>query len=169
MSQLKMERDDTPVTLVDPPQGYYLRPFVPGDEEAWCRCCIGGELGVNEASVDEFTRVMASDERVDTGNIFFIVSETGGLAGTATYQYGRVPSEGYVHMVSVAASHRGKGLARPLVLYTVDRILREGNKSIVLTTDDWRLPAIKTYLNCGFTPCVTDETAARWLAVLAKL
>ena len=32
-----------------------------------------------------------------------------------------------------------------------------------LTTDDWRIPAIKSYLRIGFTPDIsTEDFKARW-------
>ena len=39
-----------------------------------------------------------------------------------------------------------------------------------LWTDDWRLPAIKTYLNLGFEPDIEHEShPERWRAVFEKL
>ena len=43
-------------------------------------------------------------------------------------------------------------------------------KTAHLTTDDWRLPAIKTYLNVGFKPDVSDdEFKARWEKVFEQI
>ena len=33
----------------------------------------------------------------------------------------------------------------------------QGMKTARLRTDDWRIPAIKTYLKAGFTPDITSE------------
>ncbi len=39
-----------------------------------------------------------------------------------------------------------------------------------LCTDDWRLPAVKTYLNLGFEPEIIHEShPARWKAVFETL
>jgi mycothiol synthase len=168
MEQLRMIRGDAPVVLPAIPAGYHMRAFAEGDEEDWCRCCIDGALGVSEISTAQFERSMKADSRVDTRNIDLMYGERG-VAGTATYQFGHVPGEAYLHMVAIAREHRGKGLSRCLTLYVIDKILRAGNDTIILTTDDWRLAAIKTYINCGFAPCITDKVSKdRWGAVLGK-
>ena len=113
---------------------------------------------------------MTSDQRVDKRNIFFLVSQTDGIVGTVTYQFGNASGEAYIHMVGIAREHRGKGLSRCMLLYAIDKILEAGNELIVLTTDDFRRPAIKAYLNCGFVPYISDETsAARWRDVLSEI
>jgi len=172
MDQLKMIRDDSPVVMPDTPPGYYMRAYQQGDEEDCCRCCINGALGVNEISVSQFERIMVEDECVDTSNIYFLCHESGGVVGTVTYQYGKESGEGYIHMVAIAPDHIGKGLALYMNLYVIDKILKADNKTVVLTTDDCRLPAIKTYLKCGFTPCVSKgdiEMEERWNEVFEKL
>jgi len=30
------------------PADYSIRTFRPGDKDAWCHCCIDGELGLSE-------------------------------------------------------------------------------------------------------------------------
>ena len=165
-----MIRDASPVTLPDAPEGYYMRAYKKGDEEDWCKCCINGELGVTEISVSQFERIMLADKRVDTRNIYFLFHESGIVAGTVTYQFGMQPMEGYIHMVGITPEHRGKGLALYMNLFVVDIMIKAGVKSILLTTDDWRLPAIRTYMKCGFVPCITDSAMEkRWDEVRQKL
>ena len=166
-----MARDNSPVTNAEHlPEGYSMRPFRPGEEEDWCRCCADGELGVAEISAAEFDRKMTSDDKVESRNIYFLVSPEEEIAGTVTYRHGASAKEGCVHMVGIVKSHRGKGLAAPMVNWAVREIIAGGNETICLSTDDWRLPAIKAYLNCGFEPCVSDEdTARRWEEVRLRL
>lgn len=46
----------------------------------------------------------------------------------------------------------------------------DGLESAMLQTDDFRLPAIRTYLNLGFTPMIVHENQfARWVLVFAQL
>ena len=41
---------------------------------------------------------------------------------------------------------------------------------IYLSTDDWRLPAIKVYLKLGYEPLLyADDMKGRWKAVCGKL
>jgi len=152
------------------PDGYYMRSYAPGDEEDWCRCCYDGEMGVREISAGEFTRFMGGDKRVDLSNIYFLVSETDGIVGTVTYQYGHTACEAYIHMVGIDGAHRGRGLSRCMLQYALHKIASDGNAFVRLSTDDWRLPAIKTYLNCGFLPDAPDEDAKmRWRSVYGML
>jgi len=77
---------------------------------------------------------------------------------------------GYVHMLGVVPEHQGKGLGYALVLCTLHFFKDRGFQEAVLDTDDFRLPAIKTYLNLGFEPVYVDEGhLSRWKTVLAKL
>jgi mycothiol synthase len=168
MKQLSMERGNAPVNLSILADGYTFRPFQPGDEEGWCRCCIDGELGLNEVSTAEFDRIMGQDPKVKKENIYFLVSNESGIVGTATYQLGAAPGEAVVHMVGIVRTHWGRGLAKPLMLYALDAIIKAGNHRITLTTDDWRVPAIKTYLNVGFAPCIhSGEMDERWKKVMS--
>jgi len=157
-------------TVPDVPVGYAIRQYAPGDEVDWCRCCYGSEMGVKEISAEEFFRFMGGDETVELCNIYFLVSEKDGIVGTTTYQHRSSPGEANIHMVGLLDSHRGRGLSRCMLQYALQKIASDGKKTVRLSTDDWRLPAIKTYLNCGFLPDTTDEgVKARWRAVLGKL
>ena len=170
MEQLKMTRDNTPVALPEAPEGYYIRPFEKGDEEDWCRCCIDGNLGLKEISAKQFEDYMVKDDRVKLHNIYMLYHKNGDVAGTTTYQYSTVPDEGYIHMVGIASAHLGKKLSYYMTMFVVDKIIKDGKKTIVLTTDDDRLAAIKTYINCGFVPANNDPSFdARWNEVYKNL
>ncbi|MCL1793451.1 MAG: GNAT family N-acetyltransferase [Oscillospiraceae bacterium] len=169
MEQLKMLRESK---IVDPakfPEGYHMRSYIGenGDGAAWCKCCLGGELGIEEASEAAFENKMLADKYVNPQNIFFLVSPMGEIAGTVTYQYTGDEDTGCIHMVAIEKSHQGKKLALPMILYAVQKILADGRKNIVLTTDDWRISAIKTYLRAGFCPVIGGdaEMEKRWKAV----
>ena len=80
---------------------------------------------------------------------------------------------GYIHMVKAMQSERGKALGHCMAEYALDVFHERGVESVILTTDDFRLPAIKTYLDAGFLPVVhgddNSEVNQRWDAVLDKL
>jgi hypothetical protein len=56
---------------------------------------------------------------------------------------------------------------------TLSMLEERGMKVIELRTDDWRLAAVKTYLDAGFLPVLLDDPesdhAARWDKVRADL
>ena len=169
MEQLLMIRNNNPASPINFPEGYYMRPYQPGDGTAWCECCLGGHLGIDEAGEDVFRKKMLEDETVNPSNIFFLISPSGEIAGTVTYQYGKKDT-GTIHMVAIKKEYQGLGLALPMNLYAVDKIVKDGKKGITLTTDDWRLPAIKSYLNAGFEPVYyMDGMEDRWKKVMEQL
>ena len=60
--------------------------------------------------------------------------------------------------------------SRAVCAAVVARFLQAGYERIYLKTDDWRLPAIKVYLQLGFVPFLfTMGMEERWKTVCAKL
>ena len=169
MEQLLMMRDDSDVGAITFPEGYYMRPYQPGDGSDWCECCLEGSLGIDEITEDVFKQKMLDDETVKPENIYFLVSPLGEIAGTITYR-NLEKGTGTIHMVGIKKEYQGRGLALPMNLYAVQKILEDGNTKVNLTTDDWRLPAIKSYLNAGFEPVYHyPDMADRWRRVMGQL
>ena len=165
MEQLMMSRNDTKIERIRFPEGYYMRSYNSGDGIGWCKCCIDGSLGVEEISESVFEDKMLKDEAVNPENIFFLISSNGDIAGTVTYQYTSEEDTGCIHMVGIEKSYQGKRLAVPLNLYAVQKMIDDGKKKMILTTDDWRIPAIKTYLRAGFVPVIKSgdtDMENRW-------
>jgi mycothiol synthase len=72
--------------------------------------------------------------------------------------------------VGVVPEHSGKGLGVQINLVALHHMVREGRRQAVLETDDFRLPAIKTYLKLGFQPVLVHENQReRWRSVFARL
>jgi mycothiol synthase len=70
-------------------------------------------------------------------------------------------------MVACKPDFRGRGLGHllnDLALYTLKT---RRMQTAWLTTDDWRLPAIRTYLKAGFRPDLDTEPdfSPRWKAI----
>ena len=66
--------------------------------------------------------------------------------------------------------HKGKGLGYIVCAAVVKRFLDVGYSEIFLKTDDFRLPAVKTYLKMGFVPHYTaDDHKQRWENVKRQL
>jgi mycothiol synthase len=149
--------------------GYSLRTFQPGDEAAWCRL-------VNEAIGGEYTpetmrESLLSQPWLDEHDLFF--AEQDGLSvGTACAQRERAAQEriGMVHMLAVDPAHRGLGLGRALLAAVLRRLKEAGCQAAALSTDDFRLAAIRLYLAFGFRPKATHEShAGRWREVFGRL
>ncbi len=101
----------------------------------------------------------------------FLLMVDGQPAATASVQHpADKPDLGVVHMVGVHSIFLGHRFGRLMVLRALHAIRKSGRVAAELTTDDFRLPAIRTYLGLGFVPVMEDDTMpARWDAVHAKL
>jgi len=81
-----------------------------------------------------------------------------GLAQAAVLREDRVPA------------HRGRRLGFWACLAALHRFAEEGREAALLLTDDFRLPAIRTYLRLGFRPVYTYEShMERWGKVFSEL
>lgn len=66
--------------------------------------------------------------------------------------------------------HRGKGLGRVVCTAMLRALVDRDYESVILLTDDWRLPAINLYLSMGFVPEMTQEDmSSRWEAITNQL
>ncbi|HUX85496.1 MAG TPA: GNAT family N-acetyltransferase [Chloroflexota bacterium] len=145
------------------PAGYGLRTYRPGDEDAWLAILAAGEFGVWDRP--RLDRMLAGeraplprdgiffatqdDEPVGTACVFFHPSENGDVAE--------------VGWVAVRPEDRGHHLAREICRAALAFIRDRGHDYAYLLTEDFRLPAIKTYLSLGFQPELTHPShAARW-------
>jgi mycothiol synthase len=150
--------------------GYVLRTYREGDLAAWGRLigeCIGGQY--DEAACRE--SLMMDTPQFAPEDVFFLEKE-GGVVGTACALRKHATGEGpgYLHMVAVDAAHRGHRLGRVLAVAALRRFRELGYRDVILQTDDFRLPAIRAYLDLGFAPVFThDSHAARWREVYEKL
>jgi len=71
--------------------------------------------------------------------------------------------------VAVAPAKRGRGLGRAVCAALIARLLEDGHRHIVGSTQDERIHALGIYLGLGFRPVERPEKRERWAAVLAIL
>jgi GNAT superfamily N-acetyltransferase len=84
----------------------------------------------------------------------------------------RFPRAGYVHWVGTDPAHARRGLAAALLVELLRHFAEVGREQAVLETQDFRHPAIRSYLRLGFTPVYEVGTAdhrARWSAIFQQL
>ena len=73
-------------------------------------------------------------------------------------------------MVACKEDFRGKGYGTLLNVVALQTLKNEGMQSAYLTTDNWRIPAIKSCLQVGFHPDLsTDDFKQRWDAIMKIL
>jgi mycothiol synthase len=168
--QLHMQRPDLEnLDIINVSDGYKIRTYREGDEKAWAEI-INNSLG-SGWDAERCRRELTGRLRFRPEGLFFSAyqEEPVGTACAWTQSLDE-KKVGYVHMVGVIPEHRGKKLGYALCL-SVLHFFRENNfQRAQLHTDDFRLPAIKTYLNLGFKPDYIDENhKARWDAVFNNL
>ncbi|MCC7017859.1 MAG: GNAT family N-acetyltransferase, partial [Rhodospirillales bacterium] len=127
------------------PEGYRLRGYRPGDAPAW-------ELIIRETFATEprFDPMMRRDPGFRPERVLFLFHGDEPAATASAYcrpQHGL--GVGYLHMVGVRPRHNGKGLGYQISLACLLQMLHEGRRAALLQTDDYRIPAIKTYLKLG--------------------
>lgn len=94
---------------------------------------------------------------------FFIVECDGVPAATLAVICDYEKKQGYIHMVACKPEFRGRGIGTRLNAEAVRALISSGMETAYLTTDDFRIPAIKSYLRAGFEPAVIDEEhEKRW-------
>ena len=161
--QLKMIMSDlTGLPPVEPPPDVTIRTWRTGDEDVWARIMNTG-IG-DDWTPDKVRAELVTKPQFDPEGVFFALLD-GDVVGSATAW--RLSAEetatGKVHMVCVLPQARGKNLGYLLVLRVLRYFREHGFSSADLTTDDFRVPAIKSYLRLGFQPVMIDEThVERW-------
>ena len=150
-----------------PPPGYELRPAAAGDYEE-----IAGLLSEAYGDTWDADRVAAEFSPGNGVGATYVVAAPAGVVATAAARLlpGRYPGWGYVHYVGARRSERGKRLGEIVTRQVLAHFAADGLSEAVLETDDFRLPAIWTYLRLGFVPEPrAPGDAVRWSAVLRNL
>ena len=178
--QLSMAIDEATVDRlpdVPLPAGYVIRACRPGDTASWADALrAGGFESWGEEQVLEF---LEGAERREGSRVI----EQGGRIVAATFATrisnrlsmdlvgGGDPSKkGALDYVVTHPDHRGLGLGRATCTEVSRFLVARGYKTVSLSTDDWRLPAIHIYLSMGFRPVMNrNDMQARWTAVYEKL
>ena len=94
---------------------------------------------------------------------FFIVECDGTPAATFAVICDYEKKQGYIHMVGCKPGFRGRGIGNLIAAQAVYTLTAAGMETAYLTTDDFRIPAIKSYLKAGFIPDIkNEEHKQRW-------
>lgn len=174
MKQLKMLRPSAPVVPRALPEGYRIVAYrgADGEVDEWGAIVAQGLVRV-EDNVAAFGKYILRwrDLRPEE-DLFFVVDPKGKRVATIVgLRYAE--GVGYIHMVGSLPECRGKGIGHAMLAHALAHIEELGVTHTVLTTDDYRLPAIKQYLDAGFLPVLREDPdsdmVARWDKVLEEL
>ncbi|MDD6174308.1 MAG: GNAT family N-acetyltransferase [Firmicutes bacterium] len=129
------------------------------------------QYGLSSKREDEsyYEKIMVHWPHYQPDKCFFLL-ENGRAVATATVICDYEKADGYIHMVVCHPDSRGKGfgtILNEICLYTLKA---QNMKTASLTTDDARIPAIKSYLRAGFVPDVsTADFKERWDKVMKQI
>jgi len=130
--------------------GILVRPFLAGDgeafrelNEAWIERHFGLEEKDRSTLGDPEGKILAK------GGHIFMVMEGETAVGCCALLPVR-PSVFEVAKMTVAESHRGRGLGRRVLAYTIEQGKALGATSLYLETNDSLLDAIHLYEELGF-------------------
>ena len=168
MAQLKMYWfPDTPIDAAPLPEGYTISKYqAEADKLAWVECCKNGLVG-DDADEKAFDNSITDNENIDLADDVFFLDHNGEHIGTVTAFVIKERNVGDVHMVGIRTDYRGKGLSKFMLSAALNHLKNKGVKYALLTTDEWRKGAVKSYLTAGFLPVEYDEgMEERWAAVL---
>ena len=169
--QLVMVRPNlTALPAVKLPSGYTLRTYRSGDRQAWNEL-MDAAFDWEKGHAD-FDKLMAADPCYRPERIQLIADQEQKLVATASAwidpSFG--PRAGMLHWVGTHPEHQGRGLGYQVSLAALHYTAAEGLGAMGLLTDDFRLPAVVTYLKMAFLPAPTDQThPQRWRDILHRL
>lgn len=102
--------------------------------------------------------------------VLYLSKDGRDIATTTAVENDKFPGEGWFRMVGVTPDARGIGAGKLIALAALHSLAARGYKTAVLSTDDYRIPAINLYYNLGFRPIYTHEShEERWAKVLQQL
>lgn len=108
----------------------------------------------------------------DVVRTWVITTSDGDLVATASERLlpDEYPGAGYLHYVGALASVSGQRLGQIVTQRCLQGFVERGLGKAVLKTDDYRLPAIRTYLRVGFVPEYrSEEERSAWSEVFRTI
>jgi ribosomal protein S18 acetylase RimI-like enzyme len=156
-------RDLPPVEL---PLGYRLRTAGEGDVPGLSTLLTAAFA--EEWDVSRVRRNLFDDPGVVT--IYLIEDGDRRIVATASSRIvpQQYPGSGYLHWVGADPDESGRRLGYWVTLAVLHDFSSRGLVDSVLETDDWRIPAITTYLKCGYVPEPREPAdVERWNKVRA--
>lgn len=153
------------------PDGFAIRNYRRNEGHIWTRIQQVAEPYIN-IDAGLFDREFKRDLSAMEDRSFFLTTDTGEAIGTITAWWqpnlnGKV--WGQIHWVAIHPDYQGQGLSKPMMSVAMSR-LKLSNTRCFLDTSTGRLPALKVYLDFGFTPDLSgSESRQAWAAVASVL
>lgn len=172
MEQLSMIFRGDIVPGFELPEGFSFDYFsgALGQIDEWLVICREGLIEPG-AGPELFRAAIRDVQGIDPEkDLVFVRAPSGEMAATITFYTVPGTGKGMLHMVCCREKYRGRGIGNAMVSYALSQLVGRGTTQVGLTTDDFRLPAIRSYLRMGFEPVInSEEMQERWDKVFEKL
>jgi len=146
LPQLIMYADLANLPELNLPQDISIRSLGDGDDKIWVdimRIAFNAEYN--------FDDYMKNDSAYKPERILFACVDGVPVASASAWYRERYEANtGYLHMVGALPEYKGRKLGYLVSLAAMIKMKKDGYTRVVLQTDDFRLPAIKTYIDLGF-------------------
>lgn len=140
----------------------------PEDVERW-NDIIADSFGCPKGDESTLNEVMNAHGPFEADKFLIVEKDGEGIATLAVIPHWD-KREGYIHMVGCKRKFQGQGVGTRLNAEAVRILIASGFETAYLTTDDHRIPAIKSYLRAGFEPEMTeDDHPERWEKIFAAI
>ncbi len=175
MSSLKMYNFNPQPKGLKLPDGFQLVKWQ-NDEDIhdWVSICSDGLIDA-ETGYERFHNEITNADGPDAVRDTYFIEKDGKKIATFTV----VPDMwstgmGYIHMVACRSEYRGLGIGKFIADCSLQILKDIGKDKIFLLTNDFRLPALKTYISAGFLPVnyIDDDgndMVERWQKVVNSL
>ncbi len=168
MNYLHMVKTDKVKQNDSLPEGYSFVTHKKKYTEKWLEL---SELLGKRWTEEAFEKDMLGGIGIYPEGIFYILDDNSEVVATASGIVGE-DKTGTLHMISMCDKCRGKGMGTVLCSRVVNYLLDMGMKKITLMTNDFRIPAIKIYLNLKFLPVLKtgdNVSLESWKSVASAL
>jgi mycothiol synthase len=167
--QVFMYRPDlTVIRKATLPAGYLETPVTPDLHSSWAKVLdqVLGGIDINRPPLVESPRWR--DDRA-----ILVMKDSLAVAACIGWDEPSLwPRTGQVFFTAVLEEHRRLGLGAFVVSHLLEQFAREGLSDAILSTEEYRLPAIELYLKLGFRPLITGKAPderQRWERVSSDL
>ena len=171
MQQLKMifNAENTPLPELTIAEGFRLRTITDSELDAYNELRTSSDFNAwDSETLHKFRSKLLPDS-------MFLIEEaaTGRFAAAATAEttdMPEFPQVGVLGWVMTRPDFRGRHLGRSVSVAAMHRLYEAGYRVFSLLTDDFRLAAVKTYLDLGWNPWLyLPEMEGRWRALAETL
>ncbi len=175
MSSLKMYNFNPQPKGLTLPDGFKVVKWT-GDDDIhdWVLICSDGLIDPETAYERFHNEITNADGPEAMRDTYFIETDGKKIATFTVVPNMWSTGMGYLHMVACKSEYRGLGIGKFITDFALKELKSIGKEKIFLLTNDFRLPALKTYIGAGFLPVnYPDEDGIgmpeRWQKVIDEL